>query len=285
MKIHEFEAEERLCEIKLHFFQVSQIKKSLSEHREKYRNLSLETEIEQDSLMNCCDFFERSLLINCYTFSEQIVKNFIYAILEKGSHSNSFLNRFIDNKIPEDRFSPNASYEAIQKLVGLELHKGYKFSLSKNRNCFRVYDEMIKSRHKYAHKGSYEFDFKNFELVIQTLELLYIELKMPLEKGMNYREEYQKIIEEIKQLTENIDTNYQKNKNLKFNNRVYGENLDKLKIKCKYFNENYLDSLSSICFLNPILEKISDIGDSDLRSKQVFVEKVIDLKKIMINNI
>lgn len=281
MRIHEFEAEERLLEIKKNHLQVNQIKESLAEYREKYRNLSREIQIEQDSLFQCCDFFERSLLINCYTFSEQLVKNFVYEILEKDRHDNIFLNRFIENKIPKNKFSPNVSYSSIGKLVSEELCQQYKFSLKSNNNCFRVYDEMVKSRHKYAHNGIYDFDFNNFGIVIQVLEFLYSELKMPLEEDMEYRQNYQNLISQIEELTKSIYKAVKSKDIESLDVRVYGTKLTHLKTCCSLFTSKYYESLNNVKLLSPILEKVRDLSNSDLRSKKEFVRKVVDLNSLI----
>lgn len=277
MIIHEFEAEERLIDIRKNYSQVNEIKESLAEYRDKYRILSSEINIEQDSLLQCCDFFERTLLINCYTFSEQLVKNFVYEILEKDRHENIFLNRFIENKIPKNKFSPNVSYSSIGKLVSEELCQKYKFSLKSTSSCFRVYDEMVKSRHTYAHSGIYAFDFNNFEIVIQVLEFLYSELKMPLEDDMEYREKYQNLISQIETSTKSI-CKIVESKNIdSLNFRAYGTRLNTLKTCCSSFTSKYYESLKHVKLLSPILEKVKDLSNSDLRSKKEFVRKVVEL--------
>lgn len=280
MKIHEFEAEERLSDIRKNYIQVKEIKDSLSEYRDKYRILSRDVNIEQESLLQCCDFFERTLLINCFTFSEQLVKNFVYEILEKDRHQNTFLNRFIDNKIPKDKFSPNVSYSSIKKLLSNELCSGYEFSLKDGKNCFRIYDDMVKSRHTYAHSGIYNFDFNNFEIVIQVLEFLYSELKMLLENNMDYRKEYQKLFLDIENSTSRICNIF--NSGNKENFRAYGKNLNNLKSDCSKFISKYYESLRNVKLFNPILDKVSDISKLDLRSKEKFIEAAVELKNLIL---
>lgn len=283
MKIFDFDTIERLEEIKTNYVQVKQIKNSLADHRDKYRELTTVVDIDQTALMVCLDYFERALLINCYTFSEQLVKNFVYEILGKDRHTNEYLNLFLNSKIPKEKFSPNASTEKIERLVSSELFSGFKFVLNKTNESIKKYDEMIKSRHKYAHRGIYDFDFGNFDAVIDVLEFIAFELITTLGLNGIQRKNFQKELIDIRESAKTINKCIN-NKNIEsLDVRVYRKKLKELKLKCKKFHQNYNDQLSSVVLFGDILNKIIEVASIDLRSPKSTVNKASELHDLLSN--
>lgn len=260
MMIFEFDAKERIDDIKQNFEYVLEIKNSLADNREKYRNLSIEINVSKESLFQCCDAFERALLINCYTFSEQLMKNFVYEAIEKDRHENNFLNKFIDNKIPKNRFSPNVNLDKMEKDIRKDLFKDFKFILPNTLNEIKIYNEMVNSRHTYAHRGIYNFDFYNFRAVIQVLEYIYFEFSTIINDGESFRLQIQEDLKKISELSKKInnitDIKYQRDK------------LKEIKILCKKVVKNYSDKMEDVDLLRNLYNNIKNISEMDLRDPQ-----------------
>ena len=172
MLVFDFDTEMRLNDLKDNYQMVIELRVSLSEKRNKYRKFANIIKLDPNSLLTSCDIFERSLLLNCYTCSEQLVKNFIYEVIEKDRHRNIYLNLFINNKVNENTFSPRIKLNEIEQIISKSLIEGFKFPISKNNIKIKKYNEMIKARHKYAHSGLYDFDYQYFDNVIEVIEYL-----------------------------------------------------------------------------------------------------------------
>ncbi|MGL4998228.1 MAG: hypothetical protein ACRC5T_04605 [Cetobacterium sp.] len=186
--IYCFDSEERLKDIKLHYQQVKELKNNYSEKRSKYRKVASILKFDYMSLERSLKEFEYSLLINCYTFMEQLVKNYIYQTLQKGTHENTHINKFINNKINPEKFSPNVKFENMMKILKEELDIDLNLLISISKSQKEKYNELVKSRHKYAHSGKYDFDFKVFEEVIDLLEYLRFEMYLSIKKQKDYNE-------------------------------------------------------------------------------------------------
>lgn len=273
MVIFEFDVQERLDDIKRHFQQVLEIKNSLADNRQKYRNLSNEINISQYSLFQCCDAFERSLLINCYTFSEQLMKNFIYEAIDKDRHENKFLNKFIDNKIHKSRFSPNVKFNRMEEDIKKDLLKDFKFILPKSLNEIKIYDEMVNSRHTYAHRGVYNFDFENFSAVIKVIEYIYFEFSTIINYDENFRVKFQHDFKEVSSLSKKIS---------KINEIKYErEKLKEIKKMCKSIVKNYSSKIESIELFKELYENIKNVSKMDLRDAKRAQSKVTELSNML----
>lgn len=265
MLVFDFDPKMRLQEIEKHFQQVEEIRNSLAEYRAKYRKLSAEIKIDSNSLLTCCETFERSLLINCYTFSEQLTKNLIYELIQKDKHCNQYVNMFIDHKVPDDKFSPNVYINQMQSIVR-ELHKEFKFTLPNNLPEFAVYDEMVRCRHRYAHKGIYAFDFDNFGSVIKVLSYTSFELA----QGKN-RFAFQRDIEELKKITpqlSRIDCQQ------KASHRYAKEMLKEVRKKCRIFYNKYSNDIEKIALMGQLLGFVKKMCEIDLRSISSAIDAV-----------
>ena len=110
MIIYEFDLEERMNDIFKNLEYVTLIRNSLADNRAEYRKLASNLSIDFFALQTCCDTFERNLLIDIYTYAEQLVKNFYYHLVEKDRSANLYIRNFINKKISADKFSPNVNY-------------------------------------------------------------------------------------------------------------------------------------------------------------------------------
>ena len=153
MQIYDLYFETRFSQLKNQIDYLNNINESMSEKREKYRLFAQENSIDFISLETCCRMFERTVLIDAYTLSEQLVKSLYYELIEKDRHENDCLNKFINSKVNSDKFSPNVKYNEIEKRLKQDLLSDFKFIYSKSSDEIQSYNSMVDARHKYAHSG------------------------------------------------------------------------------------------------------------------------------------
>jgi hypothetical protein len=120
---------------------------------------------------------EKALLVECYTISEQMMKSTIYQLLNFDISEKSDYQKFLNHKISPEKFSPNAKTSEISKLF-----KQYGFSPLFLTNL-SLYDSMIDARHKYAHKGTYQFSYSDIPKLVEILKYLEFEYRMFLAKN------------------------------------------------------------------------------------------------------
>lgn len=159
----DFEVDERLQDIRLQYISICEIKDSVADNRREYREFASSLNINKESLFRCCDEFERSLLINCYTFIEQFFKSCVYFLLQKDLHENKYINRLINKKLPASKYSPNVKLEELEKQIEEFFEIEFKFILKPKLEALEKYKDLVNSRHIYAHKGLFNFNFENFE--------------------------------------------------------------------------------------------------------------------------
>ena len=119
---------------------------------------------------------ERSLLIESYTISEQMLKNTKYQLLDFDETRDTDYQNFLRYKLDPTRFSPNPKIQEINKIF--MRYRSRKLMLS----GLSVYDKMIKERHRYAHTGSYNFNMAELPKIIGVLKYLEFEYRMFLGK-------------------------------------------------------------------------------------------------------
>lgn len=203
--IYDLDEKESFENLKYQYQQVKNLLILRSENREVLRKACCRIfKIDYEDLDNCISSFEQSLLISCYTLSEQLLKNFIYQLLTKDSNSNTHVDKFINIKLDINKFSPNPKFCEIKKELNSFLK--YDFYLSQKNPLIKSYDEMIDSRHSYAHANSYIYNFKSFPEVIEALEYLIFEYNLFLNhyesKGKNivYWKNFSESLGKIKRL-------------------------------------------------------------------------------------
>lgn len=272
--IFEYDNQENFTKIIEDFNNINQLKESLANYRGLYRNFAGSLGLNETILIDCIDRYETGLLISCYTFSEQLTKSFFYELIDKDNHSNKYVNSFINNKVHVDKFSPNVKITGINSLLK-EVDRDFTFIITSfSRTEFKKYDEMVKSRHQYAHANRYAFNFEQFPEVISVLEYLNFEYEMHIFNEIK-REEMRLLYNEIKELA---TKDMKSGKNFNFANRNMKDNLSNLKKKSRFFMIKYKNLLQDIVlFKEPLiyLEKISLI---DLR-KTKDSREITDLLK------
>lgn len=274
------EHETRLRHIKDSFENMKVLKNSLADSRREYRIFADSINLDFFVIDDCIQQYEKHLLVSCYTFAEQATKNLIYFLVGKDSHENFYINNFINNKLPVDRFSPGAKTTEIEKILK-ELNPEFQFIIQNHEN-FEKYNEMVISRHKYAHANNYVFDFNQFEEVIPVLEYLDFEFTL-LSMGNGEREAFKRNIDEIKTLATKV-YNHMKNKNLKDVDCRYPK-INDLVESCKKMNDNHMDKINKLSlfedYKNEIIKIISieyeNILDLDEQKKIELLDYIKNL--------
>ena len=168
MKIYDFEVEDEIEKVEIYLKNVEVIKNSFADNTSRYRRLSLDIDLDFPVLRDCIESYERALLIGVYTYAEQLVKNFYYQLLEKDSAQNIYIRNFINKKLDTQKFSPNVSYEVLENSIKNELGTDFRFIINKNREEVLKYNDLIKDRHRYAHRGIYQSSFEQYRDVIKV---------------------------------------------------------------------------------------------------------------------
>jgi uncharacterized protein YoxC len=266
--IFDFDDDERLEEIDKHYENVKQLNDSLADSREKYRNFSEEINLSIRTLESCIDTYEKSLLISCYTFSEKLMKNVIYHMIDKGNHSNEYTNKFIENKVPSNRYVPDVRIQEIEKSISA-LEDGFKFILPQNLHEFTIYNEMIRVRHTYAHAYNYIFDFNNFDLVIKVLKYLSFEYRLLIDFNEKRKTIYNSL-KEIKKLSLDI-SKVKREKRSKKNPKI-----KQIRKEAKKFVDRYSVEFNQYELLIPLITRIIDISQINLKVSAEHIHEIYE---------
>lgn len=176
---------ERLKKIKKEIEYAEMMQASLSEFRLKHSEFAMSINLDFKVLQTAYDFYKPSLLISSYTFSEQLVKYFIYSILNMHDEDfieNQHLAKFVEKKIPKKRFVPNIKVKDISNLFSefIQFDEGQIIKLLKIKEFednYKSYDLMIENRHLFAHSGENQgYDLNTIKESFPVLELLMDEI-------------------------------------------------------------------------------------------------------------
>jgi len=257
--IHYLDEEEEINKLKEKYEKVEAVINSRREQRGKYRTFSQNINLAFEYIDDCIDSYEFSLLISCYTLSEKLFKHFIYEMLDKDSHRNTYLNLFINNKINPNKFSPNVKIESINKELSNYKDK-YELLLSKTHTSLKKYDEMINARHKYAHANNYPMRFEDYKEVIFTIEYLIFEYKLFLGNinlRINMQKDFKKIESEILKICGKGQNH--------INFRNYS--VKELRDNIKKFLKKYRNLMINVELLKNIVQSFEELERFDLRTK------------------
>lgn len=257
--IYEFDCEDTLVEIKENFSKIIDLSNSLadntSEYRKFYEEIGLNFNIAKESIKKS----EYSLLIDCYTFSEKLLKNTIYHCLEFRTNSNGYINNFMSKKLDPEKFSPNPQFKSFEEELK-SLNSDFKFVLHKEFSKIRSYDSMIKSRHRYAHANVYPVDIRNSgEDLLEVFEYLSWECNMFLKNAQRHIE--------LEKLFKCIILDSQKLKKISSEKKIrYLSTNEKYRIdvmnfrkNVRVFNSSYSKEISELKIFNSILDKFLEI--------------------------
>lgn len=282
MKIYDFDVEDEIQKNENVLQNVELIKNSFADHTAEYRKFSRKINIEFSALSDCIDAYERTLLIGVYTYAEQLVKNFYYELLEKDRAKNLYTRNFINKKLDVEKFSPNVSYITLEKSIKNELCDSFKFIISKNRDEISKYDDLIRNRHKYAHRGVFQSSVEQYRDVINAEKYISAELSMIISYGIEYRIRYQndwsEICSKIKVCYVLVDK-YKSNKNTELRIKLNGK-IKMLRNTSRKFIKKYSQEIENCVLLEEVRIQLIKLNTIDLRSRDSFLI-IADLSEIV----
>ncbi|MCT1798842.1 hypothetical protein [Aerococcus viridans] len=281
--IYEFDYEETLQEIKDNFIKIINLSNSLADNTSKYREFYTEVGLEFSVARESIKKAEYSLVIDCYTYSEKLLKNTIYHCLEFKTNSNRHINSFISKKLNPEKFSPSPKFKEFEEELN-SLSSGFKFLLNVNFSKVEIYDSMIKSRHRYAHSNVYPVDIKQYKSdLIEMLEYLSWECDMFLNSFERHNE--------LEALFRSIISDSQKLKKIHCGKKIrylteresYKINVKEFRNNVKIFNKKYLVELSDISIFKSVLEVLKKIEklNFNTNSGTELAKMCIDLNNIL----
>lgn len=259
--IRNFGINESLTEISKDYKILLSLKNSLSENSSSYSQFEKENSLERHSIRNSYNSYEKYLLIQCYTFSEQILKNLIYVMLNKDNLKNDYLKTFVEKKIPENRYVPNVKFKKIPNEILNNTGYNFFFLLNNNNIEIKKYDDLVDNRNKYAHSGSCAFSFEHFEDIINVLYYFSFEYSEIINKKTNLNNLY-KVLQLIIIFDNKCKIDTQKK-------------IEDIMIHNNIFFENNYKKVSKIRLLNPLFDVLSK-----LKTETIYNEQLSTIKKI-----
>ncbi|KGR73399.1 hypothetical protein ACVRWQ_00745 [Streptococcus phocae subsp. salmonis] len=157
---------------------INTIEESISTNSAPHRQLAKGIDISYQKLRGIYKANELKLLVDYYTFCEQLMKEFIYSVLEfHATDINIHRKKFLNDKLKPATFSPRVMYKEIEgnlnKYLDIsEKNKKIKLlSFGIGKEILKKHDELVLARHTYAHKGE-EPSFSILEYVKSNILLL-----------------------------------------------------------------------------------------------------------------
>lgn len=269
MKIFELEVEDRIEELRQELEYVKEMKDSFSSDRKKYREFSENVGVRYNALESSVDSLEKSLLIDIYTFSEQLFKNFYYHLIEKDTCKNEYINCYFNKRLNAEKFSPNVNTKEIEKSIGEELIDGFKFLVSEENEKKRKYNDLVKARHTYAHKGEYVYSYgvDTFADVIDFEEYLSFELKMITKFGTQRRKMFMQELCNLRRDCKEIDgliERYRRNQNRELKKNIVRK-IREYRNACRSLLKEYQCTPLDSRILEKVKRGIENCSNFDLR--------------------
>lgn len=286
MVIYELDTSDQIDRLKKNLGYVIQIKDSISDETAEYRLFANARGMDYDILRDCCDSYEKTLLIDVYTYSEQLFKNFYYHLVEKDRSENKYINNFINKKLDSQHFSPNVEYATIEKNIRDELIPSFKFIIKNEREEIRKYNDLVSTRHKYAHRGIYSFGLMNYSDVIAVEEYLTAEVSIIIHYGAMFHIELQNELVALWGKGKNLEgkfVNYSKSHNSSLRSVIVDE-LRIIKKLSRDFLKKYEGTEVKCQLLQPLFESLKNLSDIDLRKislAEVLIQEFISCYQTM----
>lgn len=277
--------EERLRNIKEKIEKADKLSESLSTNRKEYREFARQINIDFSVLETAFKFYDSALLIDIYTFCEQLLKRFIYNVLnaERDELDNKHVYKFINSMLPEDKFSPDVKVKSIDSQLkkylfmdGNEIDKISLLKMPQNKVLFQSYDKLIEHRHAYAHKG--ENSGFNLTLIKDGFEVAEFILNevININNYFSDRVKFQKIIEEIRIEQKKLE---EKPENYKTRQSI---NAMAKKIKDQSITGTFI--LKKMNIDSKVLQNLNDslikLSEMDLRRKREIILREIKENKL-----
>lgn len=267
------EFEDRLINIKIKIEKAEILNESLSNNRSKYRAFANEINIDYSVLETAFKFYDSSLLIDIYTFCEQLLKKFIYNVLEAENDelNNKHVYKFINAKLPKEKFAPDVKIEKINEhlknyiyMEGYEINKISLISIPSYADQFKSYDRLIRHRHEYAHTGNNSgFDLEVIKDGFEVAEFILNEV-INITNYFSDRIKLQKIIDDIKNMKKKIEKKPENYKTKKSINEI-AKRIREKSIRGTYILENMI-IFSKV--INELKESLEELSKIDLRRNE-----------------
>ncbi len=279
----EFDEVRELNVIRENLKTLNLISNGLSENRSLFLEFSKGLSIEMSKFRKYIEKGEATLVIDCYTYAERLLKNTIYEVLEFEKNDNSYINEFLGIKINRKKFSPNVKFEKFSNELSL-YNKEFKFVIGKNHRRVKIYNEMVDSRHKYAHANRIPQGLEATEDVIIFLEYLawecnrYIEYYKVTNKIQNDLIELVQYVEKVSDFcTKNNIVNTESASNLEY------PGFKQLLLKCKEFSKKYYSELDSVDIFKDFANKVNFLSSIEIENYSCveFEEVVLELLDII----
>ena len=200
MGFNEQNFSDRIDRLEKNYREILDTRNFLNDNTTELRQAVSSIKMDFSKLRETIKKSEETLLIGCYTIAEQMLKEAKYEILGFDNTSKTNLQKFLNSKIDPMRFSPNAKIERLSNTLGSYIIGNASFGLlyGKSSENLKIYDDMICSRHTYAHKGDYDFDIEKYQSVIETLRYLYFEYSEFLFNENLFKIKTSKLFEDVK---------------------------------------------------------------------------------------
>lgn len=268
MRIYDFETTDRYDDIQRKYANYCAITDSLADNRDKYRALSKDVGLDFSVLDETLQNSNHDLLIAMYTYSEQLVKNTYYHLLEYDETDlTDSINAFIASKIPPARFSPNVKYEFLANELSSFVVSGFQFVIRNENDAVKTYDSLVDARHTFAHRGSFVF-VNSFEDVLKVLKYLTGELEMLVDRGAVFRIKYQNETRELTKAIIALEASLQKNATN--TNKEYikyqKQQIREIRQRARKYLNSYSKYVVNIDLLSGWLKSLSDFSKCSMRS-------------------
>ena len=181
-----------------------------------------------------------------------------------------------------EKFSPNVSYIVLEKSIRDELCDSFKFIINKNRDEISKYDDLIRNRHRYAHRGVFQSSVEQYRDVINAEKYISTELSMIIANGKEYRIEYQNGWTEICSLIKEcygLVGKYKSNKNKELKDKL-NTKIKTLRNASRQFIKKYSQVIEKCVLLENVRMQLIKLNNIDLRSKDSFLV-IDDLNQIV----
>lgn len=213
--------EERLKTLEKSIELVDIMEDSISNSSVPHRELAYSIGIRYNDLRNIYKAQELKLLIDYYTFCEQLMKQFIYSVLDfHTTDTNLHRKKYLNDNLNPRTFSPRVKYKEIEenlnKYLDTSTRKIKLLSFCIESDIIHKHNELISARHTYAHKGE-EPNFSILSYVKSNIVLLKLLLNdfQNIEVNLTIRLELQETISQIRKEQKNLQNLNARSKNWK----------------------------------------------------------------------
>lgn len=244
------------------------ISNGLSDNRSIFLDFAKGLSIEMSKFRKYIEKSEATLVIDCYTYAERLLKNTLYEVLEFEKNENLYVNKFLQKKISRKKFSPNVKFESFSNELS-SYNVEFKFIIGKSFRIVKIYDEMIESRHKYAHANSIPQGLEATEDVLVFLEYLAWECNRYIEyynESNNIQIDLIGLVKSSNKVVEYYRKNTETISKLNYISDSKYRGFEELSLKCKDFSKKYYTELDSIAIFKDFANKVKYLSSIKLEN-------------------